>query len=297
MEASAPADAARREAGGPAEGGGRLGGVVLRNELAKMIHRPATLITAGFLLLVNGLTFGQAWWRARGGEDTFALPGAWPSIVTQNAQGTLIFGSVLLILLVASEFSWRTARQNVIDGLSREVWFRGKVYLMVVVGLLLLLLQAGVGAAFAVAGTDPLSLRSALPDARHLSAMGGFLLAFLGFGSLALVAAVSIRGTGATLGVWFLYVAVVERLVGAGLARLGGLVEQAARYLPRAVFDQLVVYVQHDPAALAEAAARAARAGSPPPEAWSWSVLLPVAVGWIVVFVVASHLVFVHRDL
>lgn len=298
MESATLSDGARRGRDDAERRGARLGGVALRNELMKMNSRPATLVTVGFLLLVNGLNFGRSWWTARGSaEESFALPAAWPEIVTGNAQGTLIFGSVLLILLVASEFSWRTARQNVIDGLSKEAWFRGKLYLMVVLGFVLLLLQAGAGGAFAAAGTDPLTLGAVLPDTYHVSAMGGFLLGFLGYGSLALLLAVSIRGTGASIGVWFLYVAVVERLVGGGLARLGGVAEQAARYLPRAVFDQLLSYVQHDPAALAQATARAAAAGRPPPEPWSWSVLLPVALGWILVFVVASHVIFVQRDL
>lgn len=51
------------------------------------------------------------------------------------------------------------------------------------------------------------------------------------------------RGTGASLGVWFLYVALVERLAGAGLARLGEWGAEAARWLPVQVFSQLASYV------------------------------------------------------
>lgn len=299
MESAALPDGARSGgASGAGDPGRGLGGVALRNELTKMVRRPATMVTAGFLLLVNGLHFGQQWWAARGEPArTFALPDAWPGILLGNAQATAIFGSVLLILLVAGEFSWRTARQNIIDGLSKAAWYRGKVGLLVVLALLLLLLQAGTGAAFAAAGTDPLTLGALLPGRWELSAIGGFLLGFLGYGSLALAAALAVRGTGASLGVWFLYVALVERLLRAGLDRLGGAAADAARYLPVSVFEQLFSHVQHDPAALGRAVSRAAAAGRAPPEAWSWAVLLPAAVGWIALLLLVSGLVFRHRDL
>lgn len=298
MASSALPDGARRGSGDGAPDRGALAGVALRNELTKMSRRPATLVVVGFVALVSALGFGLRWWSALGDtRRSFALPDAWAEIVTGNAQGTVIFGSVLVILLVASEFSWRTARQNVIDGLSKAAWFRGKVGLLVVVGLLLLVVRAGIGAAFAAAGTDPLTLQAVLPGARHLSAMGGFLLGFLGYASLALAVALAVRGTGASLGVWFLYVVLVEQLLRAGLGRLGGAAAEAARYLPVGVFQQLSSWVQHDPVAAGRAASRAAAAGGGAPEAWEWSVLLPVAVGWIVLLVGLSWMAFRRRDL
>lgn len=298
MGSTALRDGARRGRSEATPPRGRLGGVAVRNELTKMVHRPATLVTVGFLLLVSGLSFGQRWWAARGDpERSFALPAAWPEILTGNAQGAAIFGSVLLILLVASEFSWRTARQNVIDGLSKEAWFRGKVGLLVALALLFFVVQVGTGLAFAAAGTEGLTASTLVPGAYRVSAAGGFLLGFLGYGSLALATALAVRGTGASLGVWFLYVAFVERLLRQGLEELGGAAAEAARYLPVSVFEQLFSYVQHDPAALGRAISRAAGSGQPPPEPWSWSVLLTAAVGWIVLLIGASHLVFRRRDL
>jgi len=276
---------------------GRLGAVALRNELSKLARRPAAMVTAGFMILVAGLNFGQSWWAARSSaEESFALPAAWPEIVTGMAQPALIFGSVLLILLVAGEFSWRTARQNVIDGLSKGAWFRGKAYLVVVLALLFLLLQVATGAAFAAAGTDALTLSALLPGAPQLSAAGGFLLAFLGYGGLALLVAISVRGTGASIGVWFLYVALGERLIRTGLGAVGGAAAEAARYLPVQVFNSLVRYGQHDPGAVARAAAEAGGGGSAP-QVWSWDVLLPVAAGWAALFFIVSFVVHRRRDL
>lgn len=270
--------------------------VLLRNEALKLGRRPATLVTLGFFALVAVLDYGESWYAARrSAERTFALPGAWPSVITGVAEVALVFGSILLLLLVASEFSWRTARQNVIDGLSREAWFAGKVLLLPLLAVLVVGLQLAIGGGFALAGTDLSAAGGILPGPYQLSALGGVLLAFLGYGSLALTVALAVRGTGASIGVWFLYVAVVERLAGAGLARLGAWGGEAARWLPVQVFNRLVSYPQHDPAAWRRMA-RAAEGGSVP-EPWAWEALLPAALGWIAVLLLASFLVFRRRDL
>ena len=65
-----------------------------------------------------------------------------------------IFAAVLVILLVAAEFGWRTARQNVIDGLSKTQWFAAKVLLLPLLTALFLALRVLVGGTLALAGTD-----------------------------------------------------------------------------------------------------------------------------------------------
>lgn len=62
-------------------------------------------------------------------------------------------------------------------------------------------------------------------------------------------------------------------------------------------FDSLVDYLQHDPAALDRAVSRATAAGNSPPRVWEWEVLLPVTVGWTVLFFAAALVVHRRRDL
>lgn len=274
-----------------------LTGVLLRNEILKLGRRPATLVVLGFVALVAVLDHGGSWYAAREtAERSFGLPEAWPSVITGVTQVGLLFGSVLLILLVASEFSWRTARQNVIDGLSREAWFAGKAMLVPLLALLVVGLQVAIGVGFALPGTD-LSAGAILPGRYQVSALGGVLLAFLGYGSLGLTVALAVRGPGASIGVWLLYVALVERLLGGGLARLGAWGAEAARWLPVEVFNQLVSYLQHDPEARRRAARAAAEQGRAISEAWAWEALLPAALSWIALFLVVSFVVFRRRDL
>lgn len=286
---------ARRAAGG---GPWTLAGVLLRNELLKLGRRRATLVTLGFVALVATLEFGGSWYAARqSAEATFALPGAWPQVITGVARVGLVFGSVLLILLVASEFSWRTARQNIIDGLSREAWFAGKALLVPLLAGVVVALQVAIGAGFALAGTDLAAAAGLLPDRHQVSALGGVLLAFAGYGSLALGVALAVRGTGASIGVWLLYVVLVERLLGAGLSRLGAWGGEVADWLPVQVFDRLVSYRQHDPEAWRQAARAATEHGASIPAPVPWEALLPAVVGWIAAFLVVSFVVFRRRDL
>ncbi|MBK9980304.1 MAG: hypothetical protein IPP20_20760 [Gemmatimonadetes bacterium] len=63
------------------------------------------------------------------------------------------FASIVLILLVSSEFTWRTSRQNVIDGLSKEEFFGAKLFLLPGVGLFFFIVMVLVAGGFAFAGT------------------------------------------------------------------------------------------------------------------------------------------------
>jgi len=144
-----------------------------RAEMWKMWKRPATWVTLGLFGLITFADLFDEFRDARKDpEDRFFLPDAWGQILGQEVLIGFIFASVLLILLVASEFSWRTARQNVIDGLSKTQWYSAKVLLLPFLVALFLALRVVVGGSFALAGTD-LSAGVTLFGAAQLSALGG----------------------------------------------------------------------------------------------------------------------------
>lgn len=160
-------------------------GMLFRNESIKTFKRPAFWVTYGFFLFIMTMEFGSDYFNARSDpERTFDLPGSWQSILGNNTDVALIFGSVLILLLIASEFSWRTARQNVIDGLSKEQFFLAKLLVVPLIGLLFIGGQVLVGTTFALLGTDFSTLTEPLITRVQWSALGGFYLAFLGYGSL-----------------------------------------------------------------------------------------------------------------
>lgn len=280
--------------------GGRRGilSVLFRNEVRKTLRRPAFWVTWGLYAFVLTMAYGEEWYRARNdAERVFALPSAWPEVFGEETQIGLIFGCVVLILLVASEFSWRTARQNVIDGLSKEAWFGGKVLLAFLVGAFFVGTHVAIGGGFALAGTDPGAVSGAWVGPYQLSATAGFLGGFLGYASLALLTSLHIRSTGGAMAAWFFYVAIGEGLLQSLAGRFFESARSALRFLPVNVFNQFHRYRQHDPVALEQAVQRAVENDRPPPEVWEWEVLLSAGAAWIALFLLVSFVWFRRRDL
>ncbi len=273
--------------------------VLFRNEMLKMYKRLAFWVTFGLFSFIMLMEFGGNYYQAaRNPDRDFALPDAWRAILTSEPQVAMIFGSVALILLLSSEFSWRTARQNVIDGLSKEQFFLGKCMVVPTVVLLFVGMNVLVGGAFALAGTDFGALNGPVVQGVHWSIVGGFLLAFLGYGSLALLCSLAIRNSGPAMAVWLFYVAVGEQMLIGAFKAIHDRLGELAVYLPINTFNQLHRYYQHDLVAFQQAVQRAVENDrTPPGEPWAMGVLLTVSLVWIVLFVGGSFVWFRKRDL
>ena len=182
-------------------------GAAFRSEMLKTWKRPATWVTLGLFGLITFADLFDEYREARKDpEEPFFLPDAWSQILGEEVMIGFIFASVLVILLVAAEFSWRTARQNVIDGLSKTQWYSAKVLLLPLLAGLFLALRVVVGGSFAFAGTDP-STDATLFGAAQISALGGMFITGLGYTSLALFIATAIRSSGPAMAVWFAWFA------------------------------------------------------------------------------------------
>lgn len=267
--------------GGPGGGGARRAGgrvelisALARNEWLKTRKRPASVICLGLFAAVHGFAFASAL-RSEGG---FALPGAWPDILVGAPPVAGLLGAILLVLLVANEFEWRTVRQTVIDGLSREEWFLGKLVLVPILLVLFLGTQVVLGLTFAVAGSGG-ELAGLLPGAEHCRTLVGLVLGFVGYASLGLAIAVSVRRPGASVGALFLWVLLVEELLASGLARLSGSLVPLARHFPLGTFDALMRHAGRSPGL------------------WPAPRLLLAAAAWTLLLAGGSYLVFRRRDL
>ncbi|MFQ5747330.1 MAG: hypothetical protein ACE5HF_08955 [Gemmatimonadota bacterium] len=272
-------------------------GTLLRNEVLKLGKRPAFWVIMGFFTFVTLMDLGEEFYEAmKDPSDPFALPASWGQIFGQPMVVGAIFAAVLLVLLTASEFPWRTARQNVIDGLSRSELFAGKLMLLPLLSVLFVaerVLVGGVLALVATAGTaggPPIG-------GSQWAAIGGFTLATAGYASLALAAALAIRSSGPAMAVWFFYFAVGENLLRGGLGAAFEGLRPALSWLPLGAFGRLTSYVQYDPEAFRRAAEAAVRAERPGPLHADLGAPLLATGAWIVFFVVVSYLSFRRRDL
>jgi ABC-type transport system involved in multi-copper enzyme maturation permease subunit len=261
--------------------------VLARNEFIKTRRRVAFLVAFGGFLALMALVFGSMHFQGLQRPDhPFALPGAWTEILGGPGVMSAFFAAMLLILLVASEFTWRTARQNVIDGLSKEEFFAAKLLLLPTIGLGFFAALLLIGGGIALSGTHGAAeafVRGV--DARY---MGGALIGLFGWVAFAFLLAITIRNSGPAIGVFFLYF-LAEQIVGQLVARIGPTAATVTQYLPAAVFKAL-----WQPGSYSYSPARIFRGGPPHIDLAN---LMLAGAAYVVAFLLAAFLAYRRQDL
>ncbi|MCD8186628.1 MAG: hypothetical protein LUD68_09385 [Rikenellaceae bacterium] len=90
----------------------------------------------------------------------FAFPEVWKT-VGYLSSFLLFLPGLMLILLVCNEFSFRTHRQNILDGQSRSQFLWAKTAVMVLLGLAVTLLVFLIGCFFGIRAGGTFSLINA----------------------------------------------------------------------------------------------------------------------------------------
>lgn len=267
-----------------------------RNEWMKTRKRPVFYVTLALFVFIDLLGFGYNLREAlKAGDGSFALPGQWIQILGEASNVPLIFASVVVLLVVANEFSWRTARQNVIDGLTRTEWYWGKALAAVMIVSIFAAIHVALGGGLALVGTP--AGTDGLFTGIHAANLAGLLLAALGYAAVALLVATLVRSAGAAMAIWFFYTVIAEDLLRAGIGRVWEAARPALAYAPVQTFRRVHDPFMYDASALAKATARAMEAGRPPPEVGEPIVVMTAAVGWILGLAVLGWLIFRRRDL
>lgn len=270
--------------------------ILLRNELLKTTRRPAARVVLGLFTAMLGIASVQTLMHAlhNPGSPPFSFPRAWLQIA-DPAVPAAFCAAIVLILLVDSEFSWRTARQNVIDGLSKEQWFGGKLMLYVVLCLGFFITQVVVGAAIAAWGTHVQGATGPLMRGTDAQLLGADLLCIAGLGALAFLVAFLTRSAGPSMAAFFFYLA-LERPLGAGLHRLG-VPEAMVRLLPMNLFTQVVRPERYDAEAYRRMVAELTKNHRPIPTMLDTHVLVAVGLVQIALFLAVAFVVYQRRDL
>ena len=356
-------------------------GTLLRIEYIKTVRRRAFWVAIAFLAFVSSVAIvGKLLEGRRGITAPFVAPFSWAMAAAEVGPMPAFFLALTIAMLVTSEYSWRTARQNVIDGLSKEQFFAAKWLMTIMVTIAFTIVPFAVGTGTTIYGrirgatpeTSPApdtaaarrdstararamqavfdssgkalaaaktatdsarvmearradstqaALRQALRDARaqrpratyptpdpdaplvsigDLTVAAGYLLGSLGFAAMAFMLAILLRSTGGAIGVFFLYFAFLEQMIGLLLRRFGS-VELATTVMPYMPLNVLRAptnpNVWH--AAYVERANAIAVSVGQPAQVVDVDLLkligLPLA--WIVVFVGVAFVVFRRRDL
>lgn len=172
--------------------------------------------TGGIDFLSRAYSFPQVW-----GNVSF-----WGSIF-------VLFLSILIIILTTNEYSFRTHRQNVIDGWSRLQFYHAKVGLVLLVSFLTTVYVFLVGLVMGVINSG--SINEVFTQSYKLAYFFLLSVNYLGF---ALLISVMIRRSGLSIGLFLLYCLIIENTL-KGILNWGNDMD-LGDYLPLQASDELL---------------------------------------------------------
>ena len=205
-------------------------GVLVRIELLKLLKRRIFWVAVVLFALLATMKFAAAS-SAVGGEMAFLLapPGSWPATLAIPATVGPAFLGLVVIALVAPEFTWRTARQSVIDGLGVERFYAAKCMTVLALSALSVVLALVVGLVGAAFG--PVEWESTALGAGDVQFLASYTAASLMAGAAALWLACTLRA-GAPAMVAFIGYAVAEPIAATILGGRSELLDVVLSYLP-----------------------------------------------------------------
>jgi hypothetical protein len=132
-----------------------------------------------------------------GSFNPYSFENTWQT--TSYASGfLLILPALLIIILITNEYTYKTSRQNIIDGWSRQQFIEVKIVMALLVALISTLMVVFTALVFGFfSGTD-FSLNS-------FSHVGFFFLKALSYNMIAVLMSVLIKRTGFAIGLYFIY--------------------------------------------------------------------------------------------
>lgn len=258
-----------------------------RMELFKLVKRLASWVTYLSYAVLIAMMYGSFYYSSLRSEHAyFGFPNAWQAILELSAPVVSTFSAALIVLIVASEFDWRTSRQNIIDGMSKWQWFTAKLLLLPTVALFFFGSELIYSGTLAWLGTDPEIENAFAISSTQLLAIMGVLIGVLCYSCIALLVSLTVRSTGPALGITLIY-QVFENITTRTLR--GFDLDRLADCFPFQVHLALFKYNQYLPSG--------AEAKRGLENIWDTNLLFVAGFGWIAVFLTASWLVYRNRDL
>jgi hypothetical protein len=193
------------------------------------------LLGHGAMLLVGLMLFTQLASGA-GAGPMISLPGLWSDVLLGQRAVGLGLSAAAVLLLVTADFPWMTARQNVVDGLSKTAFTVSKLATTPLVALLFLASMGVIVGAWGIAVTDLAGDGVVLVRVQDALLWTGYGLAMLGYGWLATLAAFIVRSPGPALITWGAYTLLIEPI----LIQLRSRAGWTLPWLPLEAFGRLV---------------------------------------------------------
>jgi hypothetical protein len=141
----------------------------------------------------------------------YYFPDVWQNVAFfATIRYVLIFPAIIMIILITNEFTFKTIRQNIINGMSKTEFLVSK--------LIIILLMAVIMTAVLTAGTFVIGLaHSGFQDTAFLRKgipfMGGFFISMLCYMIYAFFFGFILRNTGLAIAIFTLYSLIIEPVI------------------------------------------------------------------------------------
>ena len=211
------------------------------------------------------------------GPKLYNFPDIWLKLTYIASYFNLLLG-VLIIILITDEYSYRTLRQQVIDGWFKRDIIQAKLIIIVLIAAVGTFVLLGIGLFFGFTYSPPATTSLVLQDIRHLAF---YLVQAIGYMSLAMLFAFLIRKNGLAIIAFLVYAKIIEPII---YLRLPDKVDQ---YFPMKVLSSLTPMPGRG---LLDSLT------GPTLELTPNEAVLP-ALGYITVFTFLAYLVLKFRDL
>jgi len=190
------------------------------------------------LFAINFLAYGYYRQYIGGSADAvllsapFGFPNVWQSV--SYVSGLLLFLPGLLIMnLMSNEMNFRTHRQNIIDGISRTRFIHTKLVMVILFSFFLTIVVFLCGLLLGL-------VSGGSPSFRNIQYIGYFFLQCVSYGGLSLLFGLWFKKLGLAIGMFFLYLWVVEKVVSTTLNLFGK--PWLGNYLPLSTTDKLTPF-------------------------------------------------------
>lgn len=167
-------------------------------------------------------------------NQSYNFPNVWGNMGFWGSIFVL-FLSILIIILTTNEYSFRTNRQNVIDGWTRLEFYHAKVCLAIIISLVATIYVFVMGVIFGFANSGSFdNMFSGLEKILY------FFILSLNYTGFALLISVYIKRSGLAIGLFLLYCLIIENILKGVLnwkfdSKLGN-------YLPLQASDELLPF-------------------------------------------------------
>jgi ABC-2 type transport system permease protein len=166
------------------------------------------------------------------GNPPYSFPTVWQA--TAHVSSFLLFiPGLILIIHVTNEYSFKTHRQNIIDGWTRQKFITAKIMMATLLAVLSTIVVALIAPIFGyMQGDSSFSFEG-------FSYVGYFLLQALSYIMMALLMAILFKRGGLAIGVFFAYALVLEQII---VLLLNRYANYSGRYLPLETTDMLIPF-------------------------------------------------------